>query len=213
MKDLLRKKELDQTAVDIEFLLISVVQGVALAALATSAAPIIGDLNFEYFFYVLSAFLFILIFWSAAVSHVLSFIDWPLDMTHNFLYFLASFLEVMAFSYLKDPLRWFMFISLFLFVIGILYVWDLRLIKQHKTVLRKKLYDDVLKEQNYELTMLFPAGLAYSLVVTFAIALYPKIFIASHYHIAFAAIQAALGIFVLITSTRAFKRRAKLLEE
>ena len=39
---------LDQTVVDIEFLLISVIQGVALATLATNAVSPISNLQIEY---------------------------------------------------------------------------------------------------------------------------------------------------------------------
>ena len=207
------KEELDQVAVDVEFLLISVVQGVALAALATSAAPIIGGLNAEYFFYVASAFLFILVFWSAAIGHVLSFIDWPLDLIHNFLYLLASLFEVIAFSYLKDPARWFGFVSLFLGIIGALYIWDLKLIKKHKSMLSEKLYADILAEQRYELLVLFPAGLLYSVVATVLTVYYPGLFIAGHYHVALIAIQSVFSLIVLGTSAKAFKRRSRLIEE
>jgi len=107
------KKRLDEFVVDIEFLLISVVQGVALAALAAAAAPIVANLQLEYWPYIVSALLFILIFWSQAIMHVLGFIKWPLDMIHNFLYFVASLIEVMAFSVMNKPLVWF---SLFFFL-------------------------------------------------------------------------------------------------
>lgn len=213
MKGILRKKELDEKAVDIEFLLISVIQGVALAALAASAVPVIGVFDIEHIFYVVSGFLFILIFWSAAVGHVLSFIDWPLDLIHNFLYLLASFIEVMAFSYLRDPLRWFIFISIFLGIIGILYMWDLRLIKKHKDSLAPKLYDDILKQQTYELMVLFPSGLLFSIAASLLLSLYPGVFLAGHYHIVLSIVQALVGLFVLFRSTKAFIRRSRLIEE
>ena len=101
---------LDQVALDIEFLLISVVQGVALAALAGGAAGIFTSLDWFAIPYAITAFLIVLIFWSGAIIHALSFIDWPLDLMHSFLYFLASFVEVMAFTHLENPMLWFIFI-------------------------------------------------------------------------------------------------------
>jgi hypothetical protein len=70
----MNRERLDQFALDIEFLLISVVQGVALGSLAASAAGTLMSLRFEFFVYIISAFLLILIFWSGAILHALSFI-------------------------------------------------------------------------------------------------------------------------------------------
>lgn len=109
-----KKERLDQFALDIEFLLISVIQGVALAALATDAADPINHLQFVYWLYIASGFLLILNFWSQAIIHAVSFIDWPLDLGHSFLYFLASFVEVMAFTHLTEPKQWFGFMAAFL---------------------------------------------------------------------------------------------------
>src|SRR5689334_11403789 len=109
-------EKLDGLVLDIEFLLISVVQGVALTALALSAVPIISTGDWQYFPYVFSGFLFILIFWSQAIIHAMSFIDWPLQITHSFLYFLASFTEVILFNQLTNPLKWFLFTIIFFIV-------------------------------------------------------------------------------------------------
>lgn len=69
------KNRLDQFVLDIEFLLISVVQGVVLATLAASAVGPITKLQFEFWLYIISAFLVIIIFWSNAIVHALSFIS------------------------------------------------------------------------------------------------------------------------------------------
>lgn len=92
------KERLDQFVLDIEFLLISVVQGVALGALAAGAIEPLATMDYQYFPYIVAGFLLILTFWSQAIVHSLSFINWPLDLGHNFLYFLASLVEVLAFS-------------------------------------------------------------------------------------------------------------------
>jgi len=123
---------LDQVALDIEFLLISVVQGVALATLAGASVKPLSMMEWQYLPYVATAFLLVLIFWSGAIIHALSFIDWPLDLPHSFLYFLASFIEVLAFTQLENPIMWFVFILLFQIVAGLLYLYDLRLIRKHK---------------------------------------------------------------------------------
>src|SRR3989344_2965707 len=112
------KKELDSKAVEIEFLVISVIQGLAIQMLAVSASDPLSSLKYEYWFAIISAFILILIFWSQALLHTVSFIDWPIDIVHTFLYFLASFVEVMAFTHVANPLKWFVFGSTFLVIAG-----------------------------------------------------------------------------------------------
>lgn len=74
-------------ALDIEFILISVIQGMALQMLAGKAIEVFGKFQSEYYFYIFSGFVLILIFWSQSIIHALSFIHWPISLTHTFLYF------------------------------------------------------------------------------------------------------------------------------
>lgn len=216
MKD--KKARLDQFVVDIEFLLISVIQGVALGALATNATEIIKIFQFEYWLYIVSGFLFILNFWSQAIIHTLSFIDWPLDMTHNFLYFLVSLIEVMAFSQLMNPLGWFTFISLFFVLAYCLYWFDLSLIKKHKekfqeTDSRKKLYDHIIKRELFEFKALLPLGLLFNILAALFIFLNPNLFIKNNFHIFLIFFQALFGLGVLIDSVKNFKKRSQLISQ
>lgn len=206
--------KLNQFTLDIEFLLISVVQGVALAALAAASAGIVGDLNFEYWLYIIASFALILNFWSQAIIHAISFIDWPLDLAHNFLYFLASFIEVMAFSYLDDPLRWFGLMCVFLAVAAVLYVIDVRLIKSKKnkfnTLSDKKLYGHIMERQLFELKYIVPSAITFTGGCFVAILLFPELFIQKHWHLALVAIQTIIGVSVLFESIANFSTRAKL---
>ncbi len=210
-------EKLDSFALNIEFLLISVVQGVALATLATASSLLVADLKFETFAYIISSFVLILSFWSQAIIHALSFIDWPLDLQHSFLYFLASFIEVMAFSHLDSPLKWFGFMGIFFIVTVILYFVDLRMIKERKnkfkTKNQEKLYDHILKQQMYELKSFLPAAIIFCGFSIFAIAYWPDIFIRQHAHLILITIQTLFGIYVLMTSIGSYKKRAKLLTD
>lgn len=210
------KKELDTIVLNIEFLLISVVQGVALGALANSAIGPITNFQFEYWPYVATAFIFILTFWSGAVIHSLSFIDWPLDLAHNFLYFLASFIEVLAFGQMMNPVKWFEFVFAFFLVAGILYIVDLRLIRRHKNDMstdpqQKKLYNHIKKQHLFELFVLVPAGLVYNVIALALIRLYPETFLDSHQHVFLISIQLLFGLIVLGNAMQSYRRRAKLI--
>ncbi len=205
------KEKLDDFVVQIEFLLISVVQGVALGALASSATGVVTNMQFEYWIYILSGFLFILIFWSQAIMHVLSFIRWPLDMIHNFLYFLASLVEVMAFSQINSPLHWFAFFFIFVLITGFLYFFDLRLIK--KSQIGKALYEHTVKEQLFELKVFVPLGLLFNAVCIWLIFKYPSYFVTNHYHVILALLQSLFALIILINCLNIFKKRLQLISD
>lgn len=211
------RERLDQTALDIEFLLISVVQGVALAALASASSELIGELQFATWPYIISAFLLILNFWSQAIIHAISFIDWPFDLLHNFLYFLASLIEVMAFSHMTDPLRWFGFVTAFLFVASVMYYVDLQLIKQHKTKFQGgeniRIYNHILSRQTLELNIFVPLAFLFNGVAFASLILYPDIFLKGNYHFVFIILQVIFGFIVLMSSVRSFKTRSRLITD
>ena len=210
-------ERLDEFALSVEFLLISVVQGVALAALATAAAPLLGDLRLETFLYITSSFVLILSFWSQAIIHSVSFIDWPIDLPHSFLYFLASFVEVIAFSYLNNPMKWFAFMGIFFLVVVTLYIVDFRMIKERKTKFetknQMKLYDHVIREQEYEFKTFLPAAVIFCFFSAGAIWLFPSVFITGHLHVALIIFQTIFSVYVLLTSFKSYKKRSRLLIE
>ena len=211
-----QKQRLDQFTLDIEFLLISVIQGVALATLGTQAASILGNFQMEYLLYVVAGFLFILVFWSSAIIHALSFIDWPLNLAHTFLYFLAGLIEVVAFSHMTDPLKWFAFTSVFFFTAEILYIVDYFLIKKHEKALslqNKKLYEHVFSQQKLEMYFYVPAGLLFNGVAWYFINVNRDLFLTTHAHLWFVGLQVVFAIFFLTNSLFSFKKRAKLISE
>lgn len=211
----MNREKLNQFTLDIEFLLISAVQGVALGALAGAANEPLASLDFQYWPYILSGFLLILTFWSQAIIHSLSFIKWPLDLTHNFLYFLAGLVEFLAFNHLQDPLRWFIFQLLFVIVAAALYFVDYKLIKgakvDFKTEPEQALYKHILDEQKTEMKTLIPSGLIFNSLAVFLIWLYPELFILKGYHVFIVGIQVLLTIYIITVSIKSFKVRSKLI--
>ncbi len=209
------KERLDGFVVDVEFLLISVIQGGALVTLGAAAAVPLSDFNVSYFPYVASALVFILIFWAQAIVHTISFIKWPMDIVHNLLYFLVGLVEIMAFTQLTNPLRWFGFIFLFFIITGILYIYDLNLIKKQKEDFneneeRKKLYKDIISRQNLELKVFVPLALIYNGLCFWLIYKYPDIFITHNYHVALGLIQLGFGVIFMGQALLGFKKRIKI---
>lgn len=211
-----QKEKLDQFTLNIEFLLISVVQGVALAALGTQATTIFGNLQWQFIPYAIAGFLFILVFWAGAIVHALSFIDWPLDLPHNFLYFLASLVEVIAFSFMEDPLKWFVATFSFFLVAQILYLVDYFLIKKHAetlTTTNKKLYAHVLSEQKNEMYVFVPAGLIFNVLASYLIYAFPQRFLGNNLHVVLVGLQVFFAIIFLWKIIESFKTRSKLISE
>lgn len=212
------REKLDQFALDIEFLLISVVQGVALGVLASIASGLIEQFRVNYFFYIACAFLVILVFWSQAIIHAISFIDWPLDLFHNFLYFLASFIEVIAFSQIIYPLGWFAFMTVFFLVAEVLYYYDLRLIKQHErkyenSDLRRKLFKHIIERQKFEMRYLVPMGIIFNLTAVFLIINFRNFFIVENWNLALISIEVLFILLILISSIKSFRKRSSLISE
>lgn len=212
----MNREKLNQFTLDIEFLLISAVQGVALGALGTAAAEPLANLDFQYWPYVLSGFLLILTFWSQAIIHSLSFIKWPLDLAHNFLYFLLGLVEFLAFTQLQDPLRWFIFQMLFVIVASVLYFVDLKLIRDGKKHFNdnpeeKALYKHILDEQLSEMKSLIPSGLIFNSLAVFLIWWFPEFFITQGYHVFIVGIQVLLTVYIISVSIKSFRIRSKLI--
>src|SRR5581483_8062263 len=162
----LTRERLDGTVVDIEFLLIAVIQGLAITTLAVESEHVIGDLEWEYMPYVLAGFVLILNFWSLAIIHSVSFISWPFDIVHTLLYLLAAFVEVAAFAQITHPAKWFIFMFGFFLVSFVLYLWDARMVREHRedfqdTPERAALYAHIDSRQRMELKFLLPAALVF----------------------------------------------------
>jgi hypothetical protein len=213
----LSKADLDSQVLNVELLLISVVQGLALSALASSAGPVLSDFKFEYWLYALSAFLLLLNYWSQAIIHSISFVTWPLDLGHSFLYFLTSLLEVMAFGQITNPSKWFVFIFLF-FVVGLLlYVVDLRWMAHKRDEFsdspqRKALYEHVVKRQRFELFFFLPPTIAFHAVVLVLLYGAPQFFLEGPGHLYAVALQAVFGIGYLVITLMNLSTRSDLIE-
>src|SRR5215207_2489808 len=100
-------KELDSLVMTIELTLVSIVQGVALAALAQASVPVVTGLSVAHWPYVASGLVVILLFWSRSLLHTFTVIRWPLEFGHNFLYIAGTLVESILFTQLASPLHWF----------------------------------------------------------------------------------------------------------
>jgi hypothetical protein len=209
--------QLDELVITIELTLVSLAQSLALQTLASSSLAPILHLDYQYWPYILSGVVLILFFWTQAISHALTFIEWPLNLAHNIIYFVAMLAEVLLFTQVTDPLHWYAFNAAF-FVVGAVFYWvDLHMIYARKDDFERAkkghLYQELVHDQRLALRALIPFGFFLSLAAVVAISAFPEQLIANKGHVWFGALQAVVGLIVLIRSIRDFRHHSSLLTE
>src|SRR5438034_4497258 len=125
----LSRRELDNTVVNIELTLASIIQGVALYFLTENARVALSVNNWPALLYMAAGLCIIFIFWSRSIIHTLTLIKWPLEFGHNFFYVACVFGEAIVFTRLEHPLAWFRLSSGYAAFVWLLFVYDLRLIR------------------------------------------------------------------------------------
>ncbi|MBI3943425.1 MAG: hypothetical protein HY326_10470 [Chloroflexi bacterium] len=195
------KSNLDSLVISIELTLISIIQGAALAVLFSSATNPVFNLQLEYWPYIVVGLTTILIFWSRSLVHTLTFISWPLDFTHNFLYIGSTLLEALALTQVTNPSNWFGILTVYSCVILVLYYADLIMIKHYDYDFRgpiaRKLYQDILEDQRLNVRILMPGSILFHFFAWAVINRWPDIFIDGHWHVALGIYQVLVGLYYL----------------
>ncbi len=167
------RRQLDGLVVNIELTLVSIIQGVALYFLTESSRGPIDNLRFDQWPYVANGLLVILLFWSRSTTHTLTLIRWPLEFRHNFLYIGCTLVEAITFTDLTNPFRWYALSGAFAGTVWILFLADLRLIRQRQAEAvgpaEEELYGLVLRDQMMNIFGLVPGMALFNLAAVFCI--------------------------------------------
>jgi hypothetical protein len=202
------RRQLDGLIVNIELTLTSIIQGVALSVLTESSRAPLGELRFGQWPYVANGLLVILLFWSRSMAHTLTLIRWPLEFAHNFLYIACTLIEAILFTDLSDPLEWYTFSAAFGVLAWVLFLADLRLIRQRQAEAigpaEEELYGLILRDQKMNILWLVPGLILFNLAAIISIHLWPEVLIRRGGHIAFAAFQTITLFGYLIYVVRFF---------
>jgi len=161
--------------------------------------------------------LFLLIFWSQAILHAVSFIRWPLRIGHMFLYFVAAFTQVIAYSNLTDPVRWFFWGTIFGLVVALLYSLDLLLIRDMRSSFGSRAGGNeflsiVEKRHRYEFKTLVPLSIGFNLAL-YLLLLYVPYFSNLKWYVIFGMLEVLVCAVSLSDSVRNFNKRTKLISE
>ncbi len=213
-----KRGPLGELVVNIEFIIISIVQGAAITTLAAQTAGYLTLDDWQVWPYILTGFLFAMFFWSEAIGHTLGFIDWPLSLPHTFLYFLVGFLEMIAFIHVADPLVWFGVFFVLTLVGLVLYVVDFSIIKQQHDQIAvspagEQFYADLIRDQKRGLYMLTPLALSFNALTLWLFVSYAAVFLTDGWHVVLVSLQALITLSVLLLSVHTFRTRSEVLAE
>jgi hypothetical protein len=201
---------LDESVVNIELTLISIIQGVALSFLAETSRDILVDLRIAFWPYAVTGLLTILLFWSRSLIHTLTVIRWPLELGHNFLYIASTLVETITLTQLSHPLRWYLLNALFALMVWVVFALDLRMIRgrirDSAGPIGSRLYAVVEREQSLNTTLFMPATVAFNFLAAIAVSFWPALLIEQGGHVVIALAQLAAAFAYLIYVTRFFSR-------
>jgi hypothetical protein len=205
------KRQLDTTVVGIELTLISIIQGLALGVLVAAAVQPMVLLEWQVWPYVLTGLLVILIFWSRSLIHTLSFIGWPLEFGHTFLYFGATLVEAAALSQVGEPEHWFALNALYAAAVWGLYAWDLRLVRRQAadfgTADERALLDDIVRDQRLNIAVMMPMAVAFQGLSWWLVHAYPRTMLHDGWHLLLIGLTLVFSLNYLHGGVRLLRRR------
>lgn len=200
------ERNLGSLVIAIEFTLISVMVGVILFPLMDFATPILRDLKFEYWLYILSGLIFILFLWTLVISHALTFVGWPIDLGHNLLYITLSMVFAIQMHFLSDPLGWWIMTIVSACVGAVLTWYDRNLIQNRLAAARGtavSLYQSALDTQK-AIFRRIPIFLGISLLSVSVIVLFPNVFLGMKAHVLLVGVQILINFIALRRTLRGF---------
>ena len=190
------ERHLGAQFIGIEFTLISVMFGIMLFMLIESATPILRDLQFEYWIYIVTDLAFLMWFWTIVIGHSLSFVGWPLDVGHALIFIFFTVVAGLNMHYLTNMVAWYISAAGMAYAGMLIILYDLRFIRMRLREMSgaaAELFQVALDRQR----ILFRVQILELALATTTAALViwlPQIFIAEHWHITL-----ALGVFANFT--------------
>ncbi len=209
------KTDLDAMVVTIELTLISIIQGLALQMLAGAAVQPIITLQVEYWPYLVTGLVIILLFWSRSLIHTFSVIDWPLEFGHNFMYFAATLVEGVTLTQVTNVPNWFALNTCFAAAIWLLYGLDLRMLDRHVQnrlePAGQRLLEAMRRGQLLNVRLIMPFFTASAFVSWWLVSTWPEQFIGGHWHIVLGLLQMVGTSIYLVDGVLLLRRNQNLL--
>lgn len=205
------KAQLDATVVGIELSLISIMQGLALVVLATNSVTPLVEWQWQVWPYIATGLAAILIFWSRSLVHTLSFIGWPLEFGHTFIYFAATLIEAVALTQVSNPARWFALNAVYAAAVWGLYAYDLRVVRRHaadfQSAGERALLADIIRDQVLNIRWLMPAAIVFQGSAWWLINAQPQLMLVQEWHLAAITLSLLFSINYLYGGVRLLRLR------
>lgn len=195
----MKNPDLDGLVLNIEFTLISIIQGVALFFLIDNAHVPLLTLQWPFWPYVATGLLAILIFWSRSILHTLTVIRWPLEFGHTFIYVACTLIEAVAFTQIGNPRAWYAVLTIYAALVWFLFVFDLRIIRRGVAESPDKAGADLFrlleKDQFSNIRFLVPSNILFNAAAWAAVSHWPDLFLVEGWHMALGIFQLAASLF------------------
>jgi hypothetical protein len=211
----MRNPELDGLVLNIEFTLISIIQGVALFFLIDNSHTPLLSFQWSFWPYVGTGLLAILIFWSRSILHTLTVIRWPLEFGHTFIYVACTILEAVAFTQIDNPRHWYAVLAIYAALVWFLFIFDLRIIRRGLEETRERagaeLFRIVEKDQFFNIRILVPSNFLFNASAWAAVSYWPDLFLDRGWHAALGALQLIASLFYMSYSLGFYSRISPLI--
>ncbi|MFO0603561.1 MAG: hypothetical protein U0324_10330 [Polyangiales bacterium] len=186
--------ELDGAVASFELTVISIVQGMALSFLVEGARSVFVEGRLAPVPYLLAGIFIACGLWTRAVLHAFTVIRWPLDLEHNFLYFLAAMLEAALFSQAGRPERWYPVGAAMVLLFWGMFVRERRMYRARRRDVAgpagAALLDALEREHELNIRAFMPATVAAWVAATALVFAAPGVFLVGGWHVALGALQA-----------------------
>ena len=201
------ERNLGAVVVAIEFTLISVMVGVVLFPLTEAATPLLRDLRFEFWPYLVSGLALTLFLWASVISHSLTFIGWPIGLGHNLLYIVLAVVLAIQMHFLDDPLGWFTSSVVLVVVSTLTVLYDLRLIRdrQRGTTGATAAVLGAVLDQHLAQRRLAPVYLVAAVIPVVLLLALPDVFVHQPGHLVLIALQLIVVLGALAQTIRSLK--------
>jgi len=193
MKNTIALQERDTLVVNTELTLLSITQAIALSFLAEASLDPLVKLDFQWWPYIGTGLLVILVFWSRSLMHVLTIIRWPLRFAHNFIYICFTLVESVMFRQIGSIQPWFALSLASAVLIWILFAFDLQMVRrlsmEKNRPVDRNLIGIVESDQRFQLRVVVPVMVMLSALAYILVAVKPEIFLHDGWHLLLVASQ------------------------
>jgi hypothetical protein len=218
-EEALNMTKLDEIAVNIELVLISLIEGVALVTLAERIVVALQEPDwYRYLPYMLAGFAILLVFWAQSIMHAISFIRWPIRIEHMFMYFASALFQIIAYTSLLHVGTWFLWWTIFSLLAMGMYFLDLWILKDSYPSFSKlkggtAFLSEVERRHIFEMKFLVPSALAFNIIGVIAVFLFPDSFQNIFIYMTPGIIQLAFTLYALYDCVKNFRARSLMIAE